>query len=94
MNIYHQSGSTAATATFATRNKIFSVSQTHSGSHPFSISEDIKKITEKSRKYFWVSYIADGNILSGIFGEMLCPMCECSSLALYERYERKEQFQK
>ena len=29
------------------------------------------------------------NMLSGIFGEMFWPMCECNLLALYERYEKK-----
>ena len=47
--------------------------------------EDIEEESPKRKEGISGNHIIDVNILSGIFGEMLCPMCECSYLALHER---------
>ena len=83
LNIHDQSGSSTATATFATSNETFSVSQTPSVSS--SKVENIEEGSPKRKESISGNCIIDVNILSGIFGEMLCPMCKCSSLAFYER---------
>ena len=88
LNIHDQSGRITATATFVSSNKTFSVSQTSSVSS--SKVEDIEEESPKRKESISGNRIIDVNILGGIFGEMLCPMCECSSLALYERYEKKQ----
>ena len=83
LNIHDQSGSSTATATFATSNETFPVSQTPSV--PSSKVENIEEGSPKRKESISGNCIIDVNIFSGIFGEMLCPMFECSSLAFYER---------
>ena len=58
-----------ATATFATSNETFSVSQT-----PSSKVEDIEEESSK-RNFFWELYYRCKYTFSGIFGEVLCPIC-------------------
>ena len=88
LNIHDQSGSTTATATFATSNETFSVFQTP----PVSSSkvEDIEEESPKWKERISGNRIIDVDILSSIFGEMLYPMCEESTFALYKRYEKKQ----
>ena len=74
-----------ATATFATSNETFSVSQTPSLSS--SKVEDIEEESPKRKEGISGNHIIDVNILLGIF---MSYMFECSSLALYERFERKQ----
>ena len=62
-----------ATATFATSNETFSVSQTPSLSS--SKVEDIEEESTKRKESISENRIIDVNIFSGIFGEMLCPKC-------------------
>ena len=82
-------GSTTATATFATSNETFSVPQTPLVS--LSRVEDIEEKSPKMKESISEeSYYCCKYTYSGIFGEMLCLMCECSSLVLYERYEKKQ----
>ena len=69
--IHDQSGSTTATATFATSNETFSFSQTSSVSS--SKKEDIEEKSPKRKESISVNRIIDVNILKGIFGEVLCP---------------------
>ena len=78
LNTRDQSGSTNATATFATCNETFSVSQTPSISS--CKVEDLEEESLKRKESISGNRIIDVNILSGIFGEMLCAMCECRSL--------------
>ena len=80
-------GSTTATATFATSNETFSVSQTPLVS--LSRVEDIEEKSPKMKESISGNHIIVVNILKWYFGEMLCLMCECSPLALYGRYEKK-----
>ena len=88
LNTHDQSGSTNARATFATCNETFSVSQTPSISS--CKVEDLEEESPKRKESISGNRIIDVNIPSGIFGEMLCAMCECSSLALYERRKKKQ----
>ena len=68
--IHDQSGSTTATATFATSNETFSFSQTSSVSS--SKKEDTEEKSPKRKENISVNRIIDVNILKGIFGENLC----------------------
>ena len=54
--------------------------------------EDIEEESPKRKESVSENRIFDVRTFSGIFVEMLCPteMFECSSLAIYERFERKQ----
>ena len=68
LNLNDQSGSTTATATSATNNEAFSVSQTPSVSS--SKVEDIEEESSKRKESISGNCLIDVNINIGIFGEM------------------------
>ena len=51
--------------------------------------KDLEEESTKREESISGNRILDVNILIDIFGEVLCPMCECILLVFYERYENK-----